>query len=537
MADFKQCPSCGAHHPPTHAFCPICGASLHETAVQSLYGSGKEHYWEIPDFLLEASKWQRTRDLGASGSGLLWIGGLLAAVPFLIDPSEPLAIGAFAAGLAIIGMGLLRMRNSARTLARAGIIANGGAFLALALVVGRVIVAPAETISPTVTPVAAAVEESSASAESNGISIAGEAPMYRGDPAHTGVLSGPAPVGHPEITWRYDSGGEITSTAAVADGLIFFTGKRGEIFAVDAVSGEIRWQKTLENYVLGSSPAVVDGAVYVAGGYKLYSFEAATGKERWTLPIQYSAQSSPTVSGNMVYIASQDGKVYGVDARTGEQQWSNGDIKGLVFGAPAVSGPYIFVGTDGGEVLALSATTGNRIWKTPVGGTIFASPAVSGTTLIVTSRGSTTTDSLTDAAGTTPAAGTGGGSIFALNIADGKLLWTYGVAGASSAAISGNLVIVGGDDGGVHALDLESGEQRWLAPTGNPVTSSPVIVGDLVYIASGLNLYGLDLTTGQSQWRFSATDTISASPAIANSQIYIGSQDGFLYAIGGDGKQ
>ena len=90
---------------------------------------------------------------------------------------------------------------------------------------------------------------------------------------------------------------------------------------------------------------------------------------------------------------------------------------------------------------------------------------------------------------------------------------------------------------GVHALDLASGEQRWLSPTGNPVTSSPVVVGKLVYIASGLNLYGLDITTGQSQWRFSATDTISASPAIANSQIYIGSQDGFMYAIGGDGRQ
>lgn len=535
MADFKQCPSCGAHHPPTHAFCPICGASLHETAVQSLYGSGKEHYWEIPDFLLEASKWQRTRDLGASGSGLLWIGGLLAVVPFLIDPNEPLAIGAFIAGLAIIGMGLLRMRNSARTLARAGIIANGGAFLALALVIGRVIVAPAETASPTVTPSVSVIEESSASAGTSGIAIAGTAPMFRGDPAHTGVLSGPAPAGHPHISWRYDSGGEITSTAAVADGLIFFTGKRGDLFAVDAISGEIRWQQHLGDYVLGSSPAVVDGSVYVSGGFGLYSFEAETGKERWKLPIQYSAQSSPTISGNMVYLASQDGKVYGVDARTGEQQWAMGDIKGLVFGSPAVAGPYLFVGTDSGEVLALSAETGNRIWKTTIGGTIFASPAVSGTTLIITSRAATTTDSFTNA-GKTPVAGAGGGSIIALNTADGKVKWTYGVAGASSAAITGNLVIVGGDDGGVHALDLDAGTQRWLAPTGNPVTSSPVVVGELVYIASGLNLYGLDITTGQSQWRFSATDTISASPAIANSQIYIGSQDGFLYAIGGDGK-
>jgi outer membrane protein assembly factor BamB len=516
MADFKQCPSCGAHHPPTHAFCPICGASLQDTQVQSLYGAGKEHYWEIPDFLLEASHWQRTRDLGASGSGLLWIGGLLAVVPFLIDPKQPLAIGSFVAGLSIIGLGLLRMRHSPRTLARAGIIANGGAFLALALVVARVIVAPTGSVSnaPTLTPVAA-VEESSQTVAANAITIDGVSPMFRGDSAHTGQLGGPAPVGHPVITWRYDSGGEITSTAAVADGLIFFTGKRGDLFSVDAASGELRWQAHLGEYVLGSSPAVVDGSVYVAGGFGLYSFEAETGKERWKLPIQYAAQSSPTVSGGMVYVASQDGRLYGVDTQTGQQQWSY-NAEGLIFSSPAASGPLVYIGTDDGQIHAVSAESGNRVWKAKIGGTIFASPAISGNTLIVTGHG---------------------GSVVALDTSNGSVIWTNGgVSGASSAAIVGNKVIVGGDDGGIHALSLDSGDSIWLYPTGSKVTSSPVVVGNVVYAASGFNLYSIDLESGSGIWRFSATDTIEASPSIANSQIYIGSLDGFLYAIGGDGK-
>ena len=515
MADFKQCPSCGAHHPPTHAFCPICGASLQETQVQSLYGAGKEHYWEIPDFLLEASHWQRTRDLGASGSGLLWIGGLLAAVPFLIDPKQPLAIGAFIAGLSIIGLGLLRMRHSPRTLARAGIIANGGAFLALALVVARVIVAPTDSSStiPELTP-ASAVEESSQTVAANSITIAGVSPMFRGNPAHSGQLGGPAPVGQPIITWRYDSGGEITSTAAVADGMVFFTGKRGDLFAVDAATGELRWQKDLGEYVLSSSPAVVDGSVYVAGGFEFYSFDAATGKERWKLPIQYAAQSSPTVSGDMVYVASQDGRLYGVDIDSGKQQWAY-EAKGLIFSSPAVSGPYVFIGTDGGVIHAVSAESGNLVWKEEVGGTIFASPAISGNTLVVTGRG---------------------GTVVALNTTNGTEIWTNGVSGASSAAIIGDKVIVGADDGGVHALNLDTGDSIWLFPTGSKVTSSPIVVDNAVYVASGFNLYSIDLESGSENWRFGATDTIEASPAIANGQIYLGSLDGFLYAIGGDGK-
>ena len=68
----------------------------------------------------------------------------------------------------------------------------------------------------------------------------------------------------------------------------------------------------------------------------------------------------------------------------------------------------------------------------------------------------------------------------------------------------------------------------WLFPTGSAIVSSPVVVGEIVYIASGLNLYAIDLKTGTGVWRFSTTDAIDASPAVANEMLYIGSRDGFL---------
>ena len=101
-------------------------------------------------------------------------------------------------------------------------------------------------------------------------------------------------------------------------------------------------------------------------------------------------------------------------------------------------------------------------------------------------------------------------------------------------AVSQGTVLIGGVDGGLHALSLEDGTPQWLFATGGAVTSSPVVVENTVYIASGLNLYALDLDTGAGQWRFSTTDVIDASPAIANGLLYIGSRDGFLYAVGGE---
>jgi len=512
MANFKSCPDCGQHHPPATTFCINCGASLESAPVQAMYG-GSQHFWAIPDYLQEASRWQRERDLGAAGSGLAWIGGLLATVPFLIAPDRPLAMASFGAGILIILAGLWRMRTSARTLARAGLVANTAALIVLTLVAGRMIFAPTPSESSTVIQNTAVGDNPEQTSEPV-MTVAGETLMFRGNPEHTGELGGPAPIGQPVLDWRFDAAGEITSSAAVSNGVIYFTGRRGDLYAVDAGSGETRWQAHLGDYILRSSPAVSGNMVFVTGGYALFAFNAATGEELWKLPIQYAAQSSPTVSGSMVYVASQDGRLYAVDAATGAQQWTY-NAEGIIFAAPAISGGVAYIGTDAGVLHAVSLDRGNFIWKAPVGGNLVASPAVAGGLVVVSARGE---------------------AVIALDIKNGHERWRYGVSGRSSVAISQGIVLAGSDDGGVHAIRLEDGQPVWLFPTGSEVLSSPVVVGSTAYVASGLNLYAIDLQSGAGIWRFSTTDVIEASPAIANEQIYLGSRDGFLYAIGGSGE-
>jgi outer membrane protein assembly factor BamB len=511
MANFKACPNCGTHRPPTDLFCTICGASIAETTVQSLYG-GNEHYWTIPDYLQQASRWQRARDSGAAGSGLAWLGAILVIVPFVTDPERNLSLGSFAAGLTLIVAGLVRMRSSARTLARAGLIANAGAFLALALVLSRILFPVSSAENPAPTP-AAIDAELAAGSDTPGVALAGVTAMFRGDAAHTGVLGGPAPTGEPVLTWRYDAAGEITGSAATANGLVYFTGKRGDLFAVDVQSGDLRWQAHLGDFVSKSTPAISGNTVIVAGGYALFAFNAGTGEQLWKLPIQYAAQSSPTIDGSVAYVASQTGRVYAVDIASGAQIWSY-NAEAVIVSSPAVSGAYVYVGTDSGIVHALRVDRGTAIWKTEVGGNIFASPAVIDGKVIVEARGQ---------------------ALVALTADEGTELWRYGISGQSSVAIGGGLVIAGSDDGGIHAIDLATGQPEWLFPTGSPVISSPVIVGGTIFAASGLNLYAVNLTDGTGLWRFSTTDTIEASPAVANGQIYIGSRDGFLYAISGSG--
>ena len=72
-----------------------------------------------------------------------------------------------------------------------------------------------------------------------------------------------------------------------------------------------------------SSPAVSDGVVYIGSEDSyLYALDAKTGGERWKFKalgrIHYS---SPCVWENSVYFGDNSGRFYSVDTKTGEEKW------------------------------------------------------------------------------------------------------------------------------------------------------------------------------------------------------------------------
>jgi len=116
-----------------------------------------------------------------------------------------------------------------------------------------------------------------------------------------------------------------------------------------------------------------------------------------------------------------------------------------------------------------------------------------------------------------------------------KLLWSYDVGGpiASSAAIAGGVVYVGGGDGDLVALDLASGKLRWKYTTGNLIgESSPAVSGDAVYIGDlGGVLHAVSIRDGKPLWTFKTMGEIKASPVVTDGVVLVGSYDTHLYAV------
>jgi eukaryotic-like serine/threonine-protein kinase len=103
----------------------------------------------------------------------------------------------------------------------------------------------------------------------------------------------------------------------------------------------------------------------------------------------------------------------------------------------------------------------------------------------------------------------------------------------SSPTVANGLVYVGSGDGKLYAFEALTGVRKWVsAPTGGGIDSSPAVVNGLVYVGSQDNqLYAFDALTGKLQWTALTGDQIFSSPTVADGVVYIGSEDDKLYAF------
>jgi eukaryotic-like serine/threonine-protein kinase len=123
-----------------------------------------------------------------------------------------------------------------------------------------------------------------------------------------------------------------------------------------------------------------------------------------------------------------------------------------------------------------------------------------------------------------------------------KPTWTLatGQPNFAAPAIHDGVVYVGAGDGGIHALDVTSGERRWRHETGAAVDATPLVTEDAVYVQARDGLFrAIDRGTGELLWTFETAEpgpvdfwdfTLSGA-ALAGDSVLFGSGSGMLYAL------
>jgi outer membrane protein assembly factor BamB len=337
--------------------------------------------------------------------------------------------------------------------------------------------------------------------------------------------------------------GNFSSSPAVIGNRVYIGSAQADVFSMggavyclDTASGEMIWRYQTKREIF-SSPAVVDGKVYIGEGLhsdvdsELYCLDAATGSLLWSFQTTSHVESSPTVVDGRVFFGGGANGVYCADAKTGEQIWVSSGL--YVSVSPAVYDGNVYVGTGYGEtgIYCLDADTGEQKWKLPMDYPVWSSPSLSsGRAYFGVGNGNFLESDENPY-----------GKVVCVDTNTSEIIWEYEVGDSvlTAVAFSDGRVYFGSRDGNVYCLDADSGELEWEWATEAPVVSSPAVAGEYVYFGSDNGIiYCLGKSNGQLGWEFDTTITapdgtkILSSPAVANNKVYVGSSKFYFFCIG-----
>jgi hypothetical protein len=225
------------------------------------------------------------------------------------------------------------------------------------------------------------------------------------------------------------------------DTIYVTTFSNGTLWALD-LNGNIKWRITTRGEISHyTSPSAYNGLILFAGNYSGVNALVCvneSGVVLWNFTVDSMIKSSIAIAYGNAYFTTEH-RVYAVNLTMHNEVW-NRSINGTI-STPAIAYGKVFVGTKDGVLYCFDAFNGNELWNFTANGKIDSSPAVSGSVVYF-------------------ATNTPYGTIYALNITDGSLIWNYTLIPPqgkyynimSSPFIWNGKLFIGADDGNLHCF-------------------------------------------------------------------------------------
>ncbi len=344
--------------------------------------------------------------------------------------------------------------------------------------------------------------------------------------------------------WSFTTGSLVRSSAAVSEGSVWFASFDGNVYCLDADSGALRWKfatagerkfsaRGIHSYLpktqdipdfwdlWQSSPIVAEGLVHIGSGDgNVYALDARTGEKKWAFATGGVVHSSPALAGGLLYIGSFDRKLYALDARTGALRWSfttgedaeNHNQEGIQ-ASPTVVGGVVYFGARDFHMYALDAATGAEKWRHKITWSNATAAVANGRVYYGTSI---------------PA------HFVALDAATGKEAYKVDlkIPVFSSPALAGGTGFVGSFSGRLYAIDLAEGRVVWDFQTeASRANRAVVLAPDGTFDFKRIFTSRFYEDMQRSGDKLFDLGAFISSPAISSGILVIGSTDGNIYAF------
>jgi outer membrane protein assembly factor BamB len=334
--------------------------------------------------------------------------------------------------------------------------------------------------------------------------------------------------------------GDPYSLLAAANGLLFVgleigqrsAGRQCVLIALDVTTGQEQWRYSLPDGRLTQSP-IAAGDFLLLGPQDVNPLPqpdnallalTMKGELAWKCPIPAHSLSTPAIQGQRLFFTANNGGGYIVNLSDGRLQAQTDNLPAWTPAAPTAGDNAFYIGSRGPQMAAVAAADGRTttLFRAENDDSSFTMPPVYHQGVVY--------------------AACWDKHLYAIEAETGRLRWRTPLGrGISSPPVVGRFLYIGvkersADDRptyGLHALNLENGEQIWRFQTDKHVETPAGLQDDFVFVSSrGGHFYALDAPTGALQWQFSlAEDRVVTPPVIVGDHLFVGARKGQIMAV------
>jgi len=258
----------------------------------------------------------------------------------------------------------------------------------------------------------------------------------------------------------------------------------------------------------------------------IVALDAADGSLRWKSAVGSEVLAAPTVARNRVLLRAVDGSLRALDAETGIQSWfleqnvPRLSVRGT--SSPVMAEGMVLAGFDNGKFMAVSLNDGEVIWEV-----YLAQPS-----------GRTELDRMVDVDGVFGVIGKDvyvsavNGRTLSMAAESGRILWSRDIPSYSGLGLDWDTVYVAEEASHVVALSRSNGAQLWRQEALKRRTlTAPVPYGPTVVVGDFEGyLHWLSAATGEFVAREDAGGAILTAPIVVGEMIYVVTEDSSLRA-------
>jgi outer membrane protein assembly factor BamB len=324
--------------------------------------------------------------------------------------------------------------------------------------------------------------------------------------------------------WVFRTGGSVKAQPVVYNGTVYISSFDGILYAVDIASGRARW-KTPVGGTLVAAPAVTEDVVVIGSTSGVVAcLRRSDGRPIWKTKLPPPVFASAGIHEDVVCTAAGDGKIYGLSLRDGKPLWDFQTDMFVQSRIVPVRGMFI-AGCWDNHVYALDARTGALRWKQKFGRSFYYSPAI----------GSPATD------GVRVVVPSNDGVLHAMRVNNGEVLWELPSAsgnsfGYPSPLLKNGMVYCGalGNRGLVYAINIRTGQSRWVAGTGRVMYDSGCALAQGAIFTASVDgvVYWIEPSSGRILQSYQlAEGHVFCVPDTDGERFVIGSLNGMVYAF------